>query len=567
MLNQILTGLIQLLATLFCIFGFGSFFRRKLKIDVEFSGILAVSFISVFLIITGLTGDSISTSLLFYSTVLLYITGMTLFVISIIKDEFIESKSELIYYLMIIFVLLIFNVTVIGAKQVMYDAFSHWALVVRLMHTTSAIPTAVDISISFVDYPLGVSIFVYFSSIIGKYTPALYQQANAIILVFSISVILPISRMVKTKDKIAKIILSVLFVVVVCFAETFSMRSFTMYVDTMLSLVAFSLTSLVFKYKEDLRRITIPFIIMGSFLVSIKHSAVIFLVFSLFLYFIYTLKYRKFSIGMIGAIALPFAYSFAWKNHCKNAFINLDTSKHSVSTNRYMEEFLSKGDDGVNLIINKFSDVNMHDFYWILLAILLIVSLIFFISKKSEFFRGLFFLTLFLIVTSILYQLGNLAMYLYSMPMFEAKELAGYYRYFDSIKLYAYLLIIRYFLLNFIDMKKYYKIGILVVVIIYSAMNFKIYKKFVTPVNSITKKNIFYGMEEEFNNFLVKNGIYAPRDTINKRICIVSKKGYDYTDFLVYKYVTLSSNINIIKMEDIKGEMRYDYIFNFEFNR
>ena len=160
--------------------------------------------------------------------------------------------------------------------------------------------------------------------------------------------------------------------------------------------------------------------------------------------------------------------------------------------------------------------------------------------------------------------MGNLGMYIFSMPMYEAKELAGYPRYFDSIKIYSYLLLIGFFIEKYIDIKISYKLVILVVVAMYSVFNFNMYREFVSPVDVLTKRCVLYGIEDNFYKYLHRKGMRIPEDTMNKKIAIVSKEDYDYTNYMMYKYVTLSADIEIVKKEQLKDRMKYDYVLEYD---
>ncbi|EBU9957701.1 hypothetical protein DM690_25410, partial [Salmonella enterica subsp. enterica serovar Tamberma] len=116
-----------------------------------------------------------------------------------------------------------------------YDAFSHWGLAVRLMQTSRALPSAMDKCISFSDYPLAMPIFCLFNSGRTLYQENLYQQAHALVLVFSILPILDPTREKSGNTWLKNIFMGMVFIFTVAVVEVANVRTFTMYIDSILA--------------------------------------------------------------------------------------------------------------------------------------------------------------------------------------------------------------------------------------------------------------------------------------------------------------------------------------------
>ena len=323
------------------------------------------------------------------------------------------------------------------------------------MQTTRALPSAVDTCISFSDYPLAMPIFCLFNSGRTLYQENLYQQAHALVLVFSILPILD-SSMDKPGDKWSRrLFMGLVFVFTIGLVEVASVRTFTMYIDTILATVAFSLSYLIYYERKDVRRVWLPFLLIGSFLISIKHSGLIFLIFSMVLLIFFMIRERKVSLSLIIGLILPLIVQQAWILHHKRTFVVGEASKHSMSLTRYSEELADKGQGNIDMIISMFIERNIKDPYWYLVLILFGLGLVALILTRKKVWLSLTCLSFFAIFTSLAYQVGNLCMYLYSMPLYEARRLASYDRYFNSMKIYIGLLFLAWFISLYRNNKLY----------------------------------------------------------------------------------------------------------------
>lgn len=538
---RILYPFLHLFLILACIMGYACFMEAKLGIRGQFGPISSISFISVGLIFFGYMG------LLFPGIYIMYIIGLGLFVFCLFAYPKIYKKNLYLYGLAG-FVMLVYTGLFLRSNVGDYDAFSHWGLAVRLMQTTRALPSAVDTCISFSDYPLAMPIFCLFNSGRTLYQENLYQQAHALVLVFSILPILD-SSMDKPGDKWSRrLFMGLVFVFTIGLVEVSSVRTFTMYIDTILATVAFSLSYLIYYERKDVRRVWLPFLLIGSFLISIKHSGLIFLIFSMVLLIFFMIRERKVSLSLIIGLILPLIVQQAWILHHKRTFVVGEASKHSMSLTRYSEELADKGQGNIDMIISMFIERNIKDPYWYLVLILFGLGLVALILTRKKVWLSLTCLSFFAIFTSLAYQVGNLCMYLYSMPLYEARRLASYDRYFNSMKIYIGLLFLAWFISLYRNNKLYIGLSLAMALTI-CVFNHARLGQALVPADRLAHDVDMYRHKEVIEHKIGDNDLAYPATTYNKHVTVYTKNGYDYKTYLVCKYILLTDDIKIKKYD------------------
>jgi len=538
---RILYPFLHLFLILACIMGYACFMEAKLGIRGQFGPISSISFISVGLIFFGYMG------LLFPGIYIMYIIGLGLFVFCLFAYPKIYKKNLYLYGLAG-FVMLVYTGLFLRSNVGDYDAFSHWGLAVRLMQTTRALPSAVDTCISFSDYPLAMPIFCLFNSGRTLYQENLYQQAHALVLVFSILPILD-SSMDKPGDKWSRrLFMGLVFVFTIGLVEVASVRTFTMYIDTILATVAFSLSYLIYYERKDVRRVWLPFLLIGSFLISIKHSGLIFLIFSMVLLIFFMIRERKVSLSLIIGLILPLIVQQAWILHHKRTFVVGEASKHSMSLTRYSEELADKGQGNIDMIISMFIERNIKDPYWYLVLILFGLGLVALILTRKKVWLSLTCLSFFAIFTSLAYQVGNLCMYLYSMPLYEARRLASYDRYFNSMKIYIGLLFLAWFISLYRNNKLYIGLSLAMALTI-CVFNHARLGQALVPADRLAHDVDMYRHKEVIEHKIGDNDLAYPATTYNKHVTVYTKNGYDYKTYLVCKYILLTDDIKIKKYD------------------
>lgn len=538
---RILYPFLHLLLIFACIAGYSCFLEARLAIRGQFAPICTIAFISVALIFFGYMG------LLFPGIYIMYILGLGLFVFGLLAYPRIYRNNLYLYGLTGL-LMLVYTGLFLRSNVGDYDAFSHWGLAVRLMQTSRALPGPLDKCISFSDYPLAMPIFCLFNSARTVYQENLYQQAHALVLVFSVLPILPFSRKMVRGDMAKRVFMGLVFVFTLALVEVANVRTFTMYIDTILATVAFALSYMVYYHRKDVRQVWLPFLLLGSFLISIKHSGLIFLLFSLLLLVFFMIKERKISLKLVMAILIPFIVQQAWILHHKRTFVAEKAAKHSISFARYSEEMASKGKGNVDMIVNMFIDRNVGDIYWYILIALLAIGLISLLVTKKKFWLSLAGLSVFALLTSIAYQVGNLFMYLFSMPIYEARVLASYDRYFNSMKIYIGLLFLAWFLSVY--RKNIFYIGLSLVMMLGICLyDHARLSHVLVPADRLAHDVDMYRFKEVMEDKISDNELTYPTTTYNKQVTVYTKKGYDYKTYLVCKYILLTDDISIKKYD------------------
>lgn len=603
-----MVSLVQLLMLMVCVFGYSSTLHSKFGVKINFSGICSVAFLSLAMLVAGFL------NLLVFGAVVLYVVGIFLFIVNLFMGEISFRKYKL-YYILTSVTVLVYAVLMFGSEVPTYDAFTHWGLVIRLMQTTNRIPRFDDIVIAFKDYPLGVSLFSYFGSILVRYKENLYMQSYAVIFVMSMGVLLSSSvdrvyvdstleGMLKDDDsdkkekkdselskninkiseaidhasekpgiedrlesetlrKVVSTVLSVIFfIAVVCFSEKFDVRIYKMYVDTILAVVGVSLIFLVYSYRDEMEKIIVPYFLLSCFLINIKHSGVFFVSVATIYAGYHFVRTRNIGAVSIMALIMPFFSKLAWERHCLYVYNTLEHSKHAMSFMKYSQEKSIKGEMNVDNILNTFIGRNLSDRFWYVLVALVVISATWMLIRRKDVAIDFFKTCLMMFVVSFVYQIGNAMMYVYSMPLNEALKLAGYDRYFNTVKLFVILYILAFLYKNIRDIVFPINEALIVLGLFLVVVNMGGYKDVFTPAREFSKSDGMF----KFKRSIVENvdGIdyRSPEDTMNKKVLVFDNVGYSYPSYITYRYVLLTPNIEIKKVwdENRTDTSKYDVV-------
>lgn len=123
-----------------------------------------------------------------------------------------------------------------------------------------------------------------------------------------------------------------------------------------------------------------------------------------------------------------------WQKHCKYVFASAATSKHAMTVENYKTVFGDKTAEDIRQIcFSLFKFVVTYKEVWITVGISALIGAFIVITKKRK-LRKIFLKTAkFSLILYGTYQLGMLAMYLFSMPGWEATSLASIERYTKTI--------------------------------------------------------------------------------------------------------------------------------------
>lgn len=419
-------------------YGFASMGVRSLSFNKSLSWIFTFSAQILLFYISGLLG------FLYGSMIITYIIGLILGIYQIYNifykyknrfslKPFFKNIDLAMVFILIWFI--IFGYIVIQNTYFNhYDDYSHWALIVKYLFTEQTFPDAGASIIDFNTYPLGTALFInYFINIVG------YSVGNILLgqLVLGGSAYYGIMSIVKGKRRtVSLLLLMITFGVFTYFNPT---RYDNLLVDSLLPLMALVIISGLWIYRDHLKNLSLNTLVISGALIIFKSSAIYFVIVPLILYCVTVIlffkretKKKKIKYIFITGISsfIPF---ILWQIYISRTFTSDDTGKHTMSLSNYREQFLDKDPQTINDIFDAFVD-HVFNFQTVssqgvllTISLFIITGIIFkYILKKKQYF---FILGLYTIGVTALYYFGILLMYLFSMPTYEAVNLAGFSRY------------------------------------------------------------------------------------------------------------------------------------------
>ncbi len=345
-----------------------------------------------------------------------------------------------------------------GKRFTDYDNFSHWALIVKQMLLTDRYPNFQDTTILFREYPPGSATYIYHvASFIGQ-SEAVQMFAQAYMILVCL---LPVFIYCKRNRALS---LTLMFFAT-HFILIYNTRITELLVDTLLPVAGMNGLLYLYIYSAAYRqKVTgsLEMYLAVFYLIQvalIKNSGVFFCaaatVWIVACGIMDALKSRphltdvkaRFLSGrsMRDLVRYPgggiftafFAYVILllWHRHCAYVYAGSEISKHAMTVANYKAVAGSKTGEDIRTIISsllKFS-VTWQDIWYIFLA-LAAGGIICYTAVKScrRTFRRI---CIFSVLLFAAWQAGMILMYLFSMPVWEALNLSGVYRYCKTILL------------------------------------------------------------------------------------------------------------------------------------
>ena len=539
--------ILRLILFLISNIGFYKLLSKKTKIDMHFIPMLIIGLQIFILFISGIL------NILFITSILLYIGGISIFVYYLFKDKDFINEFKNTNYLVFILSIVILTICLLGCKFINYDNFSHWALVVKSMLINNRYPNFMDSVILFKEYPLGVATYIYyFSKMVGNAEWIWMLGQNIIIMAFS----LPILKYVK-KNKILAYIFYLFFI---NFILSYNSLINDLAVDTVLPLVGLGIT--LFIYEEGMKDKNIIYLIpLLSLLFLIKNSGIFFIIIDIVLLIYLMKKNGKLKdIKLWGIMSTPILTWLVWHQHSKYVFDGASSSKHAMTLSNYMNVFKNKSINDMITIASKAIKwiITCRETY-IFLGFIIILGLLIYIASKKSMKRYMKITTL-LLGIYLFYVVGIILMYIFSMPLNEAMVLASISRYYRTILIFIYGILAIYSikLISQYEIKNIVMISIILISLI-NVINIVSLDKYGNVFN-VSKNAIEREKIEEIINI---NKLEKDKKYI---ICISSSdSGYNY---YLYKYL-LFNDIGVIVVrdyDDTKYFDNYDYIINTDQN-
>lgn len=419
--------------------GYMALLTRKCNLRLEFAPVVCCGMISNVLFAAGILNCMREVSLLIYFGGFVFLAIFSLDLLKNVSKEAL-SKRNLLLSGIFLLVLVYFSWLLRGSRLVDYDNFSHWGIVVKDMLINNRMPNFSDSVVRFQAYPLGSSLFIYYVCVALGNTEACYLWGQMFMLV---SCVFSLAAFVKKANWWCSII--VFMYGVYAFTYGWGNSMFSLLVDILLPLVGVATIAIIFYYREEPWKMIACASILFVFLVNIKNSGVFFYLVCL----VYAMAYGKSYIrknwksSLLALLAFPLVAMFIWHKHVVLVFASGDTSKHAMSLDNYSKVLAGKSAGEIRDIIvgvcQRFFDLESQSMrLCILVALIAFIALISIQKTKSTERQRVVTRALSLWWILIVWQLGLIVMYVFSMPNYEASMLASYGRYDASAVIFVY---------------------------------------------------------------------------------------------------------------------------------
>jgi hypothetical protein len=555
-----LIQIIKIISLIISITGYFIFMKRKINIKDEFIPIILFSIIANLIFIAGIL------NFMKIITLVIVIIGLGLFIkelIRIIKlKEKIDFKINFSHVYLILMVIL-FAYLLNGVSLNHYDNFSHWGLIIKSMLVNNRLPNFQDEVIIFTAYPPGTACFVYFMcKFLGK-SEGMMLFSQSLLILASVYSIFAFTEKERKSGYLIIVSAIIYFVVGNIYINQ-------LLVDTVLSVLGLAGLSIILYYKYDTKKGLIYSIPIMSLLILVKNSGIFFVIVDLLVWLIYFIKNKeytyiktkKYLISILILVIIP----CLWKGHINLVYENAENSKHAMSISNYKENLKEKDENSIKIIVqslfNKISNIQDKDnqVLWNAFALILILGIFSWKNKKLR--KSIFQFLLLAILSFIIYQLSVLAMYVFSMPINEAKNLAGYVRYYRTIVMFEYGISVLASLkfINNIEIKnKLLNVAIQIFCIIIILIPVILFKNEAKQL--INKNTTIAPIREEIQEIINTNKIESNKSYL---IYVSNDENID-TGYLkhICRYEFLSNNVGIIRsfdeLENTDNIFDYDY--------
>lgn len=419
---------------IFSLYGGSRIFYDRFKINHEFS---YLSFICT--VILGLYVAAFF-SYLEIVAYLVFAISFSYGVYSLISDvkakKISFSNIQIVHVWFIFYCILIGNV-LMKTQLEHYDNFSHWAVIIKFLFTEGGLPTAQDTIISYTSYPMGSSLFVYYAVLIAGFRDGVMLLGQFMLIASALYAMFALIR-----DKSRGLIVTAMIAGIACFNYfNIAIRMNNLLVDFLLPLIALAGVAMVRVKRKEPVKLSIMVFLITAVLNLIKTSGLFFSAVVL-IYYLYEmirmipfvkrkLKLLSISLGTVVMAHLPVIY---WNYYVKT---NFPVTKHEVDLSAYQSIFDAKDANVTQEILDKLlaylmNIENLATQGFILFNLLLLVGYLvirFALKRRNSLLKMLILGD----IISALYYLGILMMFLFSMPVDEAIQLAGIERYASSI--------------------------------------------------------------------------------------------------------------------------------------
>jgi len=333
---------------------------------------------------------------------------------------------------MVVFLLwaVFFLVLLFRSEFTHYDNFSHWGVAAKVVCEKDMFPNTANTNVTFTSYPLGSASFIYFiTEIVGTAPEWLQMWAQAILMAGMLTGLFAFGS-----GLICGLTAAAGTMMLLCGNTPLV----DLLVDTLLPVVAMGAMAFCIYYRMELAEkiwFVIPYTV---FLMSSKNSGILFVA-VLLLYVLTAIPRNRDNGRKILILCLsPVVSLFFWNRHVEQVFDDGTVSKHAMRVDNFQQVLAEKTPEDLQMILEAFRNETAARlgmlFFLCLLAVLLLGYRKFILKKNCRELCGLLLFTGF---SYVLYLLGLLGMYIFSMPIEEALMMAGYWRYYQTIVIFV----------------------------------------------------------------------------------------------------------------------------------
>ena len=228
-----------------------------------------------------------------------------------------EKGKNLNFYLRMEFIFLAAGLLILffylqGKLFTHYDNFSHWALVVKTMLRTNRFPSFETPIITYRGYPLGSSVYIYYTAkLIGEAEPLQMLGQGYMLL----TCMLPLFR----DNRRNRWLVFILMLFAGNFFLAYNVQPSELLVDTLLPLAGMSALLFTRSCKNTDRRENLFIILFLTWVLQIKNSGAFFALIAGGAYLMTAKRNHRFWCGF-ACVMTAFFSLFLWNRHCKYVF-------------------------------------------------------------------------------------------------------------------------------------------------------------------------------------------------------------------------------------------------------
>ena len=301
--------------------GIGLFFYDKWKVSPSFLPITVFGMITMVLFFAGLW------NVLDEGVVIVTVTGwlsLGVYGVRSVKRRF--AVRPLLTPSVIFFVIASVLVMVLlrGVYLDHYDNFSHWAVIVRDMFHTHALPTE-QTQVEFRNYPPGAALFIYYVCRIVGYCESYALIAQGFLIIACVAVLFCKAKITQPITLVALLTWAVVFLTFPMYGNRWHLKE--LLVDGLLGYVMTAAIVIIYVGRDDPHRIFWPCVSTFSLLVLVKDSGKVFLFVAIAVLLLCQgdRRWNRHRVleGLV-LLLLPLTESYLWKQYVVKAYPSVD---------------------------------------------------------------------------------------------------------------------------------------------------------------------------------------------------------------------------------------------------